>query len=191
MTDSAYHFTSAATLILRCALETESYDTAQECVASAKILIDWLQQAKDEANWDLADICLGQCAAVVEKLCDGQYLDQWRKNPPAPRANQSTSGGSAASRVNVAVPHGSTTVDLSNLDEQPDTTSHQQRPTENIETTADGGRDTAAAGAVFPASDLFSDVTMFGSTPGDALESPIFPDLWQIPHMDEYIYRGF
>lgn len=79
--DSAYHFTSAATVMLRCALEAENSDTAQECVASTKRLIRFLRKMKNDVDWDLADICLGHCEAVIEKLSDCHYLDTWRRNP--------------------------------------------------------------------------------------------------------------
>ncbi|RFU25191.1 hypothetical protein B7463_g11146, partial [Scytalidium lignicola] len=72
---------SATTLILRCGLEAKSDNSANECLVMAKLLIDHLRQAKDEHNWDLADICLSQCEAVVLKMSeDGQYLDFRRRN---------------------------------------------------------------------------------------------------------------
>jgi hypothetical protein len=61
-------------------LEAESADTAQECVTSAKKLIDSLHKMKNDVNWDLADIRLGQCEAVVDRLCDIDYLVIWRKD---------------------------------------------------------------------------------------------------------------
>ncbi|KAH8799716.1 fungal-specific transcription factor domain-containing protein, partial [Xylogone sp. PMI_703] len=78
---TCYHMASATTLILRCGLETKSDHTASECLSMAKLLIDHLRSAKDTYNWDLADICLSQCEAVVRKMSeDGQYLGFRRRN---------------------------------------------------------------------------------------------------------------
>jgi hypothetical protein len=79
-TDSAYHFASAVTLILRCALETERDEIARQCVANAKSLIDFLRNAKSDYNWDLGDICINQSEAIVEKLSDRDYLTLRRRD---------------------------------------------------------------------------------------------------------------
>jgi hypothetical protein len=109
-TDSAYHFTSAATLTLRCALEAHNVDTARECVANAKRLLDFLRDAKDEANWDLADICLAQCETVVEKLCDEDYLSLRRRNPHVASGSQNPDN---VNRVNAEATNFPVGVDVS------------------------------------------------------------------------------
>ncbi|KAH8901631.1 1-aminocyclopropane-1-carboxylate [Thozetella sp. PMI_491] len=76
---TAYHFASAATLMMRCALEAQSDSVADDCVSSARTLIDHLRKLKSEANWDLADICLGQCETTVKRMGEDGYLKFWRR----------------------------------------------------------------------------------------------------------------
>ncbi|KAI9729355.1 MAG: hypothetical protein M1834_006878 [Cirrosporium novae-zelandiae] len=87
---SAYHFTSATTLTLRCALEAENDDTARECITNAKDLINRLRSAKDNQGWDLAEICLAQCEAVVNQMWDGG-LPSKKLNGSSYRQSQSQS----------------------------------------------------------------------------------------------------
>ncbi|KAH8653573.1 fungal-specific transcription factor domain-containing protein [Xylariales sp. PMI_506] len=80
---TAYHLTSASTLMMRCAIEANDEQTARECVSSAKSLIDYLRHAKDTASWDLADICLGQCAAIVDQMSLSSFAElQARRHLP-------------------------------------------------------------------------------------------------------------
>ncbi|EXJ82597.1 hypothetical protein A1O3_06410 [Capronia epimyces CBS 606.96] len=76
---TAYHFASAAILILRCGLEATSDEVARDCVSAARALVEHLRRAKDEAKWDLADICLSQCESVVHQLNDEAYLRHGRR----------------------------------------------------------------------------------------------------------------
>ncbi|KAH8660216.1 fungal-specific transcription factor domain-containing protein [Xylariales sp. PMI_506] len=68
---SAFIFPSTGTFLLRCALETEN---SQEGLAQSNTLrLAWdlitsLKAHRDNAGWDLGDICLSQYAEVVEKL---------------------------------------------------------------------------------------------------------------------------
>lgn len=167
--DTAYHFTSAATLILRCALEAEDTDTAQECVASAKRLIDFLRKMKNEVNWDLADICLGHCEAVVEKLSDSHCLETWRR-----------------------IPHGAQQqFEEANRNNIPAQSNHDG-PSEQIDdgifVPLNQGVNESGAESAQP---LFQDLMGYNFTPGTMIENPMFPDLWQLPHLDEYSYRNF
>lgn len=75
----AYHFASAATLMMRCALEARDDRVAMGCVDSARKLIDHLEKIKALNNWDLADICLNQCEATVKHMSDKHNLSMWRK----------------------------------------------------------------------------------------------------------------
>jgi hypothetical protein len=66
----AYHITSAVSLLLRVALETSGIDRsrAQSCFSKAGDFVWLMRQAKDNFDWDLAEICLTQCENVVERL---------------------------------------------------------------------------------------------------------------------------
>lgn len=67
---------------MRCALEAIDERGARECVACAKSLVDYLRHAKDSSNWDLADICLGQCEAIVEQMSVSSFADLQEKAIP-------------------------------------------------------------------------------------------------------------
>lgn len=78
--DTAYHFVSAATLMMRCALETQSESVSRNCVEKANSLIDYLRHMKTETDWDLANICLGQCEITVKQMNQDHFTDIRRKN---------------------------------------------------------------------------------------------------------------
>lgn len=65
---------------MRCALEAQADIPAEKCVASAGKLIDFLRKMKTDTNWDLADICLGQCETTVKQMSQGGYLEFRRRN---------------------------------------------------------------------------------------------------------------
>ncbi|KAL4901047.1 hypothetical protein BDW74DRAFT_187905 [Aspergillus multicolor] len=179
---TAYHFTSAATLTLRCALEAENADTAQDCVASAKKLIDFLRRMKNEVNWDLADICLGQCEAVVEKLCDTEYLEMWRKNPHPHSQNAPERGHQNDGHISGSETHLQAGNAVLGAESQSEVTFQQQSPNH---TMANGPGNDGVGDPGF-----LQTFMTFGSMPGMMVESPAFPDLWQMPYLDEYGFRG-
>lgn len=67
---NAHHFTSAATLLLRCALQTSDSRVREECMISARTLIDSLRRYQEEDKWDLADTCLTQSKTVLKRIDD-------------------------------------------------------------------------------------------------------------------------
>ncbi|RDW72849.1 hypothetical protein BP6252_06756 [Coleophoma cylindrospora] len=79
---SAYHLGSAATLLLRCALETTDEGVAQSCVSSARALVSRLRRAREEDDWDLADYCLLQCEGVLHRMTT--HVDQQHHQNIAP-----------------------------------------------------------------------------------------------------------
>ncbi|OJD14407.1 hypothetical protein AJ78_05254 [Emergomyces pasteurianus Ep9510] len=64
---SAYHLTSTATLLVRCALETSDSGIARSCLSKVDILRDALYRARVEYDWDLADMCLDHCERILTK----------------------------------------------------------------------------------------------------------------------------
>ncbi|KAL2824883.1 fungal-specific transcription factor domain-containing protein [Aspergillus cavernicola] len=201
---TAYHFTSAATLMLRCALEAETPETAQECVAHAKKLIDFLRQMKNDANWDLSDICLGQCEAVVDRLCDTHYLEMWRKNPH-PHPHHSGGQHAPSERVHIHQGIGNNTsaarfpaASANTLDSE---VAFQPTQAMTCESAVDSGIGAETTYAEHghghehtnpPGQGFLQTFMAFGSMPGSSMmaEYPAFPDLWQMPFSDEYSYRG-
>lgn len=65
--DSAYHLTSAATLLVRCALETTDQEVARSCLSNVDVLQDVLRRARSENDWDPADMCLDHCEKILSK----------------------------------------------------------------------------------------------------------------------------
>ncbi|KAK2797562.1 hypothetical protein FQN50_009157 [Emmonsiellopsis sp. PD_5] len=63
----AYHLTSTATLLVRCALETSDTVIARSCLSKVDILRDALCRARLEYDWDLADMCLDHCERILTK----------------------------------------------------------------------------------------------------------------------------
>ena len=174
--DTTYHLNSATTLILRCALEAEKPETAQECVASAKDLIDFLRKAKDETNWDLADTCLNHCEIIVKNLSDRQNLATWRKNPPG---NQKTGRGPRGS-IFPQRTHQHTQVQTGT------TFSHRSHDSLHPNHGIVGGQDGINPGVINPI--FFQEVTGLGSIPGSIADTSAFSDMLQIPYLEEHPY---
>lgn len=77
--DIAYHFASAATLMMRCAIEAQDDAVSIDCVGNARRFMDHLKRMKTLANWDLADICLNQCETTVQNMSASDNLRAWRQ----------------------------------------------------------------------------------------------------------------
>ncbi|EEP76884.1 conserved hypothetical protein [Uncinocarpus reesii 1704] len=67
MSYSAYHLTSTATFLFRCALETSDPDIARSCLANVDTFLGVLRRARLEHEWDVADMCLDHCERIVSK----------------------------------------------------------------------------------------------------------------------------
>ncbi|KAF7919679.1 uncharacterized protein EAE97_011597 [Botrytis byssoidea] len=65
---SAYHICSATIILLRCAIDTTDTETAESCKSSLSEVKQWLDWAHTSHHWDLAEICLAQCAEPIERL---------------------------------------------------------------------------------------------------------------------------
>ena len=68
--DSASHLTTTATLLLRCAIETDDDTTAESCMSSVKVLNERLCLAKKEYNWELGDSCVARCETLIPRVID-------------------------------------------------------------------------------------------------------------------------
>ncbi|KIX99519.1 uncharacterized protein Z520_05095 [Fonsecaea multimorphosa CBS 102226] len=67
---NAHHFTSAVTLLLRCALQTSYSNVRTQCMGSARTLVDGLRKFHDEHQWDLAETALSQSETVLKRIED-------------------------------------------------------------------------------------------------------------------------
>lgn len=68
---NAHHFTSAVTLLLRCALQRPVQQVVREqCVTSAFELVNCLRRYRDEHKWDLAETCLSQSESTLNRILD-------------------------------------------------------------------------------------------------------------------------
>ncbi|OXV09556.1 hypothetical protein Egran_02682 [Elaphomyces granulatus] len=64
---SAFHLTSTATLLVRCALETTDQEIARSCLANVEALISVLRRIREEEDWDPADMCLDYCERILSR----------------------------------------------------------------------------------------------------------------------------
>jgi hypothetical protein len=67
---NAHHFTSAVTLLLRCALQTSHAHVRAQCMASARTLVDCLKRYHQDHRWDLAEAALSQSETVLKRIED-------------------------------------------------------------------------------------------------------------------------
>lgn len=67
-TDSAFHLTSTATLLVRSALETDDNEVARSCLANVQTLRNRLRRVREEEDWDVADMCLDHCERIMHRL---------------------------------------------------------------------------------------------------------------------------
>ena len=65
---SAFHLTSTATLLVRCALETTESHVTRSCLASVETLRIVLRRVREEEDWDVADMCLDHCDKILYML---------------------------------------------------------------------------------------------------------------------------
>lgn len=73
--DSAYHLTSAAIVLLRCAIEEPDQAIKESCKSSLVLLRERLRLAKDVDLWDLGDICLAQCEEQILRVTAPCHVD--------------------------------------------------------------------------------------------------------------------
>jgi hypothetical protein len=67
---NAAHFTSAVTLLLRCALQTNFAEVRRQCMASARALVDTLRRHHEEHAWDLAETALASSENILKRIED-------------------------------------------------------------------------------------------------------------------------
>lgn len=178
-TDSAYHFASAVTLILRCALETEDDKIARECVASAKSLVDFLRNAKSDHNWDLGDICLNQSEEIVEKLSDRDYLTLRRRYQNASNVSLSQAN---TDRCNSS----ESTPAVEAEREQEDSYYALGPLRQAMPESSEGTMTTSWGNTRMFMDDVLNSSAIFGVGQIIAPEIQHFPDFWPMPYMDGY-----
>jgi hypothetical protein len=85
---NSHHFTSAVTLLLRCALQTSNDDTRRQCMKNARVLVDFLRKAKEENNWDLSEECLVTSEPVLKRIEDALSKTKFENSPYVPKQQQ-------------------------------------------------------------------------------------------------------
>ncbi|KAJ5234927.1 uncharacterized protein N7469_004095 [Penicillium citrinum] len=65
---SAFHLTSTATLLVRCALETTDTEVARACLSNVETLRTVLRRVQEEEDWEVADMCLDHCERIMHRL---------------------------------------------------------------------------------------------------------------------------
>lgn len=81
---NAHHFTSAVTLLLRCALQTSYASVRGQCMASARTLVDCLRTFHDQDRWDLSETVLAYTEAVLKRIEDSLPQDPISSTPSVP-----------------------------------------------------------------------------------------------------------
>ena len=72
LTDSAFHLTSTATLLVRCAFETTDSEVARSCLSNVETLRSVLRRVREEE-----DMCLDHCERIMHRLPGtGATMDQ-------------------------------------------------------------------------------------------------------------------
>ena len=83
---NAHHFTSAVTLLLRCALQTSYSNVRAQCMASARTLVDALRKFHDEDKWDLAETAISSSETVLKRIEDSLPQTPLLRTPIMPPA---------------------------------------------------------------------------------------------------------
>ncbi|RAH75193.1 putative C6 transcription factor [Aspergillus aculeatinus CBS 121060] len=65
---SAFHLTTTATLLVRCALETTDSEVARSCLANVETFRAILRRVREDEDWDVADMCLDHCERLLSRL---------------------------------------------------------------------------------------------------------------------------
>ncbi|KAJ5287684.1 hypothetical protein N7478_003370 [Penicillium angulare] len=65
---SAFHLTSTATLLVRCAFETTDSEVARSCLSNVETLRAVLRRVREEEDWDVADMCLDHCERIMHRI---------------------------------------------------------------------------------------------------------------------------
>lgn len=81
-TDSAFHLTTTATLLVRCALETTDPEVARSCLANVETFRSILRRVREEEDWDVADMCLDHCERLLNRLNNSTGTTTSAEHPP-------------------------------------------------------------------------------------------------------------
>lgn len=90
--DSAFHLTSTATLLVRCALETTDQEVARSCMTNVDNLRSLLRRVRDEEDWDVADMCLDHCERILNRYPEISTMTT-NMNPPNGHPEEQPLGG--------------------------------------------------------------------------------------------------
>lgn len=89
---NAHHFTSAVTLLLRCALQTNFPEVRRQCMTNARTLVDTLRQHFEEHSWDLAETALVSSESILRRIEDAIPRDPPSSNDGAMSGMQQSPG---------------------------------------------------------------------------------------------------
>ncbi|GKZ74498.1 hypothetical protein AnigIFM50267_000734 [Aspergillus niger] len=79
---SAFHLTTTATLLVRCALETTDPEVARSCLANVETFRSILRRVREEEDWDVADMCLDHCERLLNRLNNSTGANPSAEHPP-------------------------------------------------------------------------------------------------------------
>jgi hypothetical protein len=67
---TSYLLVTAATILLRCTIESSDLNTKKTCMIKLVAFRDRLRTAQTESQWDLAEFCLERCDEPIQKIAD-------------------------------------------------------------------------------------------------------------------------
>jgi hypothetical protein len=89
---NAHHFTSAVTLLLRCALQTSYSNIRTQCMTSARTLVDCLRRFHEEFQWDLAETALSPSETVLKRIEDALPKTPMSRTPQSHQQTATANG---------------------------------------------------------------------------------------------------
>ncbi|KAH8693826.1 putative C6 transcription factor [Talaromyces proteolyticus] len=90
---SAFHLTSTATLLVRCALETTDQEVSRSCLANVENLQSLLRRVREEEDWDVADMCLDHCERILNRYPEISNMVTMAAATNHPEEQQPIGGG--------------------------------------------------------------------------------------------------
>lgn len=94
--DTAYLLVSAATILLRCIVESSILQTKQVCMLKLKAFQKRLQTARDTSGWDLADFCLERCSLPIDQIATAMRATLPESRQQSSSTTENISDGAAA-----------------------------------------------------------------------------------------------
>ncbi len=88
---------SAATILLRCIVESADVHIKKDCALRLLIFQNRLEAVRETSEWDLADFCLERCSQPIEKIAAALKVSNNNEPDTGPVDAQQNSFGNSLS----------------------------------------------------------------------------------------------